>query len=798
MTFTRPRPSSLTATCGLLSLSALLLAATARAENPYNYRYGTMAHENARASNAYNDRINAPVTNRAGYTPDFSSTINQIRQTMGTKAPFDSRTGSERYQDEQRAAEARMWAKASEEIAKLPRPSAPPKPALLTTLRAEANDGNVETMHRLGTILFYAFDGTDTKAEGLAWFKRAAARGDAKATNELLSIYLGKSAYADFPAAVQIFTDKARAGDDHCTRQLADAYLTGIPGKLEANPQKAVEFLELGAARGEGYCGITLGRAYRDGQLLPKNVAQDSAKAIATYRQLIEVQRAHPELKSYNYYTGSAGWEWFQLELAARPDLAGIPADTLSLWEFAATRGELSTVASTHRLAAALGALYDEGKVVPRDADKALLFHSISVSGFTEGSKTDPEWNAVIFDDVRQSRVLALVADRLLARPQPWPPISMLGTIAPATKANVSDLYGAAVNFAKRSKVPFPHPSLMLYRLSADPAYKLTSDTTKWIPFLAESLELGEVPAEPATADSADYAALLYEHAVLVRAESYEGIQKSIAAFQVSWARGYTPAALPLAELTDDGYLPGGRDAAKQLARAGAEKGDPYCAAQLGSWLTGELVAQPKPDPALVAESRRWLRQAFKANIERVTEDLADNYAANGDYRQAALNYRVGLRQAPSPRLQAGYAELLAAGKGDEKPDPKKAFELLKTAATEDPRYLVRLAQVIERAEWGATKDMNEVRELLERALYGASEWKAGIELARIYHTGVDGEKNEDRAANMLRAAGERGGAEAALAVAAAYEKGDIIDKDPTQVAYWKKVAIEGINLDPG
>lgn len=794
--FHHPRPYSRLA-CRLLSLSALLLA-TARAENPYNYRYGSMAFENARAANAYNDRINAPVTNGGYYTPDFSSTINQMRQTMGTRSAFDRRSGSERYQDEERERSAREWANPFGNSASDTRPSAPPKPALLTTLRAEANGGNVETMRRLGTILFYSFDGTDTKAEGLAWFKRAAALGDAKATNELLSIYLGKSAYADFPAAVQIFTDKARAGDDHCTRQLADAYLTGIPGKLEADPQKAVEFLELGAARGEGYCGITLGRAYRDGQLLPKHIAQDTAKAIATYRRLIEVQRAHPELKSYNYYTGSAGWEWFQLELAARPDLAGIPADTLSLWEFAAMRGELSTAASTHRLAAALGALYDEGKSVSRDADKALLFLSISVSGFTEGSKTDPEYNAVIYDDVRQSRVLSLVADRLLARPQPWPPVSILGNIAPATKENVSALYGAAVNFAARSKIPFPHPTLMLYRLSSDADYKLTTEPATWLTFLADALAVGEVPADPASPDSADYAALLCEHASLVRAHSEEGDKKSVAGFQASWARGYTPAALPLAELTDDGYAPGGRDAAKKIARAGAEQGDPYCAAQLGTWLTGELVAQAKPDPDLAVESRRWLFKAQEAKITRVSEDLAENFAATGDFATAAVHFRAALRQTPGPRAQAGYAELVATGKGGVTADPAKAFAMLKAAAAEDPRYLVRLAQVIERADWGATKDMNEVLELLEGALYGAGDWKAGLELARIYHSGANGEKNEDRAANMLRAAGERGGAEAARAIAAAYEKGDIIDKDPAQAAYWKKVAIEGLNLDPG
>ncbi|MET0262935.1 MAG: hypothetical protein ABW223_08550, partial [Rariglobus sp.] len=698
---------------------------------------------------------------------------------------------------EQRAKEAQQWAKSLQALAQLPRtPPAPPQPSVLTVLRNEANAGNLESMRRLGIVQFFA-DDSASKASGLAWLKRASDRGDAQARDQLLAIYLGNSTYADFPAALQLFAVKALAGDDSAARQLADAYLTGIPGKLEADLHKAHHFLELGARRGEGYCGITLARAYRDGQLLPGVAHQDKSKAIATYRQLIEAQRANPALKSYNYYTGSAGWEWLQLELADRPNLANVPTDTLALWEFATLRDEDCARASTHRLAAALGAFYDDGLLIPRNPEKALLYLSIATAGHFE-SKVQEEYNAVIFTDAQQARVKARVADILLAHPEPWPKIAVLQTIAPATKEHVVTFYSEAADYAAKARTPFPYPTVMLRRLALQGGYPIKSDDATWLTFLDEALKVGEVPAAPASPDSADYAALLYEHATLLRIHPEHGPKAAMPGFQQSWIRGYTPAALPLAELTDDGYAPGGREAAKKIVRAGAEQGDPYCAAQLGTWLTGELVAQPKPDPALVADSRRWLRQASTAKIERTTEDLADNYAATGDYREAALNYRIGLRQAASPRLQAGYAELLATGKGDVKPDPKKAFELLKTAAEADPRYLVRLAQVIERAEWGATKDMREVLELLEGALYGASEWKAGIELARIYHTGAAGEKDEDRAANMLRAAGERGGPEAALAVAAAYEKGDIIDKDPAQVAYWKKAATEGINLDPG
>ena len=63
--------------------------------------------------------------------------------------------------------------------------------------------------------------------------------------------------------------------------------------------------------------------------------------------------------------------------------------------------------------------------------------------------------------------------------------------------------------------------------------------------------------------------------------------------FQKAWDYGWRPAALPLAELIDDGRLPGKTRAdAKEICRLAAEDGDDFCAAQLGTWLTGEVVAQ--------------------------------------------------------------------------------------------------------------------------------------------------------------------------------------------------------------
>ncbi|WP_438481586.1 tetratricopeptide repeat protein [Oleiharenicola lentus] len=779
---------------GLWFIPTLLLA-----ESPYQYRYGSAAYENAVRSNAYNDRINAPVTNRGGYTPDFSNTIAEIRKTMGTKPKFDRRTGRERYQDEQSERDAYDWVKSVERFAQSQRENPPPpKPSLVTVLRNEANAGNVESMRRLGILEFFAFSSNNTKASGFAWLQRAAEGGDKEARSKLLGIYLGKDAYANFPAALEILAVLALAGDRDATRQLADAYATGIPGKLVADANKARHFQELGASQGIGVCAIALARDYRDGI----NFKPDTPKAIATYRQLIEFQRANPKVHAYDYYTGAAGWEWFELELAANPTLAGVPAETLALWEFAVRRDEDCARSSAHRLAAALGTFYEEGKILPRDIDKAILYLSIATSGHFRNVKPE-SMNSVIFDDSKQARVKAHVADLLLTHPLPWPNVCVNGQILPATKEHLVQFYSEAANYAELSGQCFPHPVVMLRRLVQKKDYPILTENSVWLEWTGKALATKAVPLDPAHPDFAEYGELLYEHATLSRANSEalepDTLHKLAVEYQQSWTYGFLPAALPLAQLIDDLRLPGfDREDAKKICRTAAEKGDVLCAAQLGTWLTGEVVAQEMPNPALVAEAKKWLAVASAAKIARATEDAAMLAAAIGDFPQSVAYFQTVLAKEPTPRSQAGFAELLATGKGGLKAEPARAFQLLREAAEQDPFHFIRIAEIIQHAQWGTTKDMNEVRELLETALYGNNQWQAGLALAKLYHDGIDLEKNEDRAFELLQAAGARGDNETARALAAAFEKGEIINRSPEDAAHWKKASIEGLHLDPG
>ena len=118
--------------------------------------------------------------------------------------------------------------------------------------------------------------------------------------------------------------------------------------------------------------------------------------------------------------------------------------------------------------------------------------------------------------------------------------------------------------------------------------------------------------------------------------------------------------------------------------------------------------------------------------------------------------------------------------------DVKRTEALLRATATEgnNPEAQNRLGLSLWRGNF-ADKKVTEGVGWLEKSLQNGF-WIAGRNLAKIYHLGLDVEKNETKARAFLEKAAEIGGAEAASVVVAAYEKGDIIDADPQAAAKWK------------
>lgn len=118
--------------------------------------------------------------------------------------------------------------------------------------------------------------------------------------------------------------------------------------------------------------------------------------------------------------------------------------------------------------------------------------------------------------------------------------------------------------------------------------------------------------------------------------------------------------------------------------------------------------------------------------------------------------------------------------------DLARTEALLRVAATEgnNPEAQNRLGLALWRGTF-AEKKVTEGVGWLEQSLQNGL-WIAGRNLAKIYHLGLDVEKNETKARAFLENAGAIGGPDAAEVVAAAYEKGDIIDADPSSSARWR------------
>ncbi len=791
----------LLATGCLLCTPALL-----HADNPYDYRYGSAAYERAAAGRRADERLNAPVTNSGGYTPDFSSTVAEIRKTLGPKLTAEERFLARRR--EQEAAEARdreenePWLPRSRSTPPAPEP--PREPSYTARLQTLAAQGNTEAQRLLGEAQINFPDLPDVYAQGLRYLEASASHGNADAAKTLIAHYNTHPQLNQFPRIITLITELADRGDPHYVRELAEAYLDGIPGKITPDPVKALHFLNEGFTRwADGTCGLALARAYRDGRLFPP----DTVKAIATYRQLIDAQSKRQDLTPPpRYNTAAAGWEWFQLEQKLDPDLGRIGTSELKLWAYAALHGEFHTRAAAHHLAAALGKIYYEGSHGPVDRAQAILFLSIATSGDYRGA-TPTDADEVVLTDADQARHFCVLANLLLEVSPAWPRIDRDHHLVASTPADIARLYSRACYYAslpgeENAANPFPEPFLELVRLSADPAYGFTLTDMQRLELLDRGLDLGVVPNDREHPQHLAYAEASYERARLIRGLGNlmpDTQHRAALAFQTAWDYGWRPAALPLAEMIDDGFLPPKTRAdAKAICRLAAADGDAFCAAQLGTWLTGEIVDPIKPDPALVAEAREFLQQAGTADLLHAHEDLAVLNAALGDDAAAVVEFQTVLHREPTPRSQAGYAELLATGRGGLTADPAAALALLKKAAEEDPIHLLRLAQLHFRGGWGLPQNVAQGIEQLDYALLGRGEWHAGIELARIYHQGLGVPMDEAKACEFLEAAGARGNNETARIIAEGYETGELIKPDPESAAHWRHIAIHGLNLDPG
>jgi len=117
-----------------------------------------------------------------------------------------------------------------EPVVKLKPKSATSKPLTgkAKTLRAAADNGDVNAMFELGGMFFKGKGAPKDKAEAAFWFAKVAEAGDARGMNRLGDIYLtGEGVERDWTQSAAWYRKSADMGDAAGIGKLAGSYLNG-------------------------------------------------------------------------------------------------------------------------------------------------------------------------------------------------------------------------------------------------------------------------------------------------------------------------------------------------------------------------------------------------------------------------------------------------------------------------------------------------------------------------------------------------------------------------------------------
>ncbi len=156
-----------------------------------------------------------------------------------------------------------------------------------------------------------------------------------------------------------------------------------------------------------------------------------------------------------------------------------------------------------------------------------------------------------------------------------------------------------------------------------------------------------------------------------------------------------------------------------------------------------------------------------------------DLVAAAQLYRQAS--------DGGSPQAQHRYAAMMILGEGGVPKDAVGGQALLAEAANSEPEAANQLAVLL----WHGPDSKSHgaaIKKWLQKS-FDEGYWLAGRNLAKFYHVGLGGTKDEAQARAYLEKAAARGGKDGAKVALDAYTKGDCVKADPAAAARWKAVA---------
>lgn len=209
-----------------------------------------------------------------------------------------------------------------------------------------AQGGDARAQWLAGAALYYGIGVPRSRADGMAWFQRAANAGHLRGMTARAAAHLDDREYG---AAMTLYRRAADQGDGMAQAFVGYLYREGLG--VAPNPAEALRWIRRSAEQNSPAGQVSLGSAYLRGE----GVAQDFAQAIQLYRRAAE--QGYPEGHAGLGVVHAYGW--------------GVPinyAEARRLLTLAANHGSQSGQV-------VLGMLYENGWGVTRDPLEAMRWY---------------------------------------------------------------------------------------------------------------------------------------------------------------------------------------------------------------------------------------------------------------------------------------------------------------------------------------------------------------------------------------------------------------------------------------
>lgn len=184
-------------------------------------------------------------------------------------------------------------------------PAEPDLDAAQKIYRKAADLGDPEAFVRLGDLALDGLAGAQDPKRAVELFRRGEIAGSAVASIRLgLMMIAGEGTAREVPGGLDRLERAAASGNGRALVHLADIARTGVPGALDANPQRAFALFQRAAETGDIGAALTAARM----RIAGEGTAAAPEAGLATIRELAEAGFRDADLAlGYLYLGGIAG-----------------------------------------------------------------------------------------------------------------------------------------------------------------------------------------------------------------------------------------------------------------------------------------------------------------------------------------------------------------------------------------------------------------------------------------------------------------------------------------------------------